>query len=316
MDAALGLPIHECSGSPRELGRSQGQAFAARIKDFVAQRLDAFRAYAAEREQPNLLSEFLAAGLRCLQIQQTFHADGYEEQLGIAEAAGVEPHVLYAVSNMTDVRDVVLLPAPAFDEGCTAVLLPPGLTKAGRILVGQTWDLNPVDLDYVVAIHRRPLVGPETWSVTCVGSLSLMGMNAAGIAVGTTNIKTRRSRPGVGYLGVLHRALTCDTFDEAADVIRKAPRAAAHTYWLANADRASEFETDPSEVVTRVLAQGPLVRTNHCLAGEFLAAQGESPLPSSERRLERALSLASEASHTPDSLRRLFADRHDGLLSI
>jgi isopenicillin-N N-acyltransferase-like protein len=235
----------ECRGRPRELGRAQGEAFAKQIQAFVQQRLAAFQAYAAERDQPAAFDHFITAGARCLEAQRRWYEPGYEEQLGIAEAAGLEPHVLYAVTNMTDVRDVVLLPAQGADEGCTAVLVPPVLTASRQILVGQTWDLNPADIEYVVGVHRRPVEGPETWSVTCVGSLSLMGMNAEGVAVGTTNLKTRRSRPGVGYLGIVHRALAARSYDEAALAISEAPRAAAHSYWLASAERALEFETDP-----------------------------------------------------------------------
>lgn len=311
------LPIVECSGAPRELGRAQGEAFAKQIEAFVAQRLDAFRVYAAERGEPGAYERFIAAGAECLAVQQRWHAAGYEEHRGIAEAVGLEPHVLYAVSNMTDVRDVVLLPAPAeLDEGCTAVLVPAGLTASGRVLVGQTWDLNPTDIDYVVGVHRRPLDGPETWSVTCAGSLSLMGMNGEGVAVGTTNIKTRRSRPGIGYLGILHRALCSQSYDEAARAITGAPRAAAHTYWLADGTRAAEFETDPAQVVTRELGDQPLVRTNHCLSDAFVARQGETPVASSFKRLSRAAALAAAPAQDDGSLRRLFADRADGVDSI
>src|SRR5688572_22731214 len=145
MRALLELPIVECSGRPREMGRAQGEAFAKQIQAFVAQRLDAFQVYAAERNQPSAFERFIAAGAECLALQQRWHDRGYAEHCGIAEAVGIEPHVLYAVTNMTDVRDVVLLPAPDADEGCTAVLVPPGLCSSGQILVGQTWDLNPAD---------------------------------------------------------------------------------------------------------------------------------------------------------------------------
>ena len=306
----------ECRGRPKELGRAQGEAFSKQIQAFVKQRLEAFQVYAAERNQPSAFERFIAAGAECLAIQQRWHAPSHEEHVGIAEAVGIEPHVLYAVTNMTDVRDVVLLPAPEADEGCTAVLVPPGLCAGKQILVGQTWDLNPADIEFVVGVHRHPADGPETWSVTCAGSLSLMGMNAEGVAVGTTNIKTRRSRPGVGYLGILHRALAARSYDEAAEAIAQAPRAAAHTYWQASAERAAEFETDPASVVVRELGQGPLVRTNHCLADAFQARQGEQPLASSFKRLERAGQLASAPAQDHESMRRLFADRADGFDSI
>ena len=69
-----------------------------------------------------------------------------------------------------------------------AVLVAGVHTMDGEILAGQTWDLNPQDIDYVVGIHRKPEEAPETWSITVSGCPSLVGMNADGIAVGTTNI--------------------------------------------------------------------------------------------------------------------------------
>ncbi len=165
------LPQIECRGTPRELGRGQGEAERQRITAFVEQRLTAFAAYASERGHPGLLERFLETGQRCLEVQARWDSAGFEELSGIAEAARIEPHVLYAVTNMTDVRDVLLLPAPAADEGCTAVLLPGELTRSGSPLVGQTWDLNPTDLDFVIAVHRRPSkvprLGPSPASGRC-----------------------------------------------------------------------------------------------------------------------------------------------------
>lgn len=162
---------------------------------------------------------------------------------------------LFTAGNMTDLRDAVILrgppaaprgvgsePPPADAEGCSAVLIPPGLTADGQQLVGQTWALNPTDVDYVVALRRRPDDGPATWTVTVAGCPTLVGMNELGLAVGTTNIKTWGSGPGVGYLNVLHKAVRCRSLDEAIDVVRDAPRAGAHTYWLADGKRAVELE--------------------------------------------------------------------------
>lgn len=313
----LELEIVTATGSPRELGRAQGEAFRERIHAYAAQRIDAFEAYAAERGRTRAREEFLEAGARCLAVHAAWHPAGAEEHSGIAEGAGIDPALLYATTNMTDVRDVLLLPAPAAtDEGCTAMLVPPSLSASGELLAGQTWDLNPGDLDFVVGVHRLPANGPETWSVTCAGALSLTGMNEHGIAVGTTNVKTRRSRPGVGYLGILHRALDTRSLEEAFTSVRGAPRAAAHTYWVAGATGAREFESDPEDVVERSLGTAPLARTNHCLAPVFAAREGEPKTSSSARRLSRAEAVLGSGGIDVARMRALFADRSDGVDSI
>ncbi len=315
MSKSFILPKLECRGSATELGRAQGEAFREEIRGFIRQRLDALRDYMAERGTPDVAG-FLATGRQCFEIAEAWDTEAALELRGIAEAAGVDVYELYSVGNMTDVRDVLLLPAPPDDEGCSAFILPPALTASGKLMAGQTWDLNPTDLDFVVAVHRRPLEGPETWSITCVGCLSLMGMNAEGVAVGTTNIKVRGSRPGVGYLSLLHRALRSETSQAAARWIREAPRAAAHTYWIVDANSAVEYECSTRFALERRIDQAPLCRTNHSTATEHADLEGEAPTASSQRRLERLAEILGQGQHTQASLQNVFADRSCGVDSI
>lgn len=311
----LELPIVECRGDARALGHQQGEALRERVRAFIDQRLSAFDQYSRERGGPSV-EQFLQAGARCLAVFSEWDPDGAREHAGIAEGAGVDANELYASTNMTDVRDVLLLPAPPNDEGCTALLVPPALSRSGEVLVGQTWDLNPTDLDFVVAVHRTPSSGPATWSVTCAGALSLTGMNARGVAVGTTNIKTRRSRVGVGYLSLLHRAIRADSAETARGFVRAAPRAAAHTYWLADASQALELECDPEIVVERRATHGALARTNHCLSGELSGVEGEAPSSSSQKRLARAEAELRGGNQDVETLRALMRDRSAGVDSI
>lgn len=311
----LQLPIVECAGDARTLGQQQGEQLRERITAFIDQRLSAFAEYSRERGGPSV-QEFLAAGAACLRIFEQWDPEGAAENAGIAEAAGVTPEALYGSTNMTDVRDVLLLPSPKSDEGCTSLLVPASLSRTQQVIVGQTWDLNPTDLDFVVAVHRRPQNGPETWSITVAGALSLTGMSAQGVAVGTTNIKTRRSRVGVGYLSLLHRAIRAGSAAEARDLVRSAPRAAAHTYWLADATGAAELEVDPDTVVERRADTQPLARTNHCIADTMRAAEGEAPTASSQKRLARAQQTLASAPQDVASLQQLMRDRTDGVDSI
>jgi len=312
----LDLPVIDCSGAPRELGRAQGEALRGLVQKFVDQRFRALSVYLAERHQAERLSEFERVGRACLEIAQRFDPEGTEEHFGIAEGAAVDPVLLYAAANMTDLRDVLVLPASPDEEGCTSVLVPRGKSRDRLVIAGQTWDLNPDDLAFVVAVHRLPSSGPETWSITCAGALSLVGMNAEGIAVGTTNIKTRASRRGVGYLTVLHRAIRARTRAEASDVVRRAPRAAAHTYWIADTASGVQLECDPNGVFERGLEGDPIVQTNHCQAFPLREREGEAVTASSLRRLARAGAWLARGDVDVDTVRALFADRSDGIESI
>lgn len=312
----LELPTLTVRGTARQLGHGQGEALRESIAAFVEQRLTALRAYLAERNQGARYAEFVAVGERCLALARSFDPLGTEEHDAIAEAAHVAPELLYAATNMTDVRDVLVLPSAPDREGCTSLLVPAEKTRSKRLLAGQTWDLNPTDLDFVVAVHRLPNEGPETWSVTCVGALSLMGMNDLGVAVGTTNIKTRASRPGVGYLSILHKALTCRSYEAAVRVVQSAPRAAAHTFWVASAAQAIELECDPELVVERPLLADAVVQTNHCQATPLAAREGEAASSSSQKRLERAQAWLARSDQDLTSIEALFRDRSDGVDSI
>lgn len=309
------LKLH-LRGTPRELGRGHGEALRQPIRDFIEQRVTALRGYLAERNESARFAEFVTTARACLDVAERFDPDGVAEHQGIAEAAGVDPVLLYGTTNMTDVRDVLVLPSSPEREGCTSVLVPSSLSASSELICGQTWDLNPTDLDFVVAIRRTPDKGAETWSVTCSGALSLIGMNADGVAVGTTNLKTRASRPGVGYLTILHRAIRARSFAEARELVTSAPRAAAHSYWIASSERATELECDPETVSERVLAERALVQTNHCQAPLLRAREGEAASDSSRQRLERAQRALASSGQDVASVRALFADRSDGVNSI
>jgi isopenicillin-N N-acyltransferase-like protein len=201
-------------------------------------------------------------------------------------------------------------------EGCTSILVPATHAAVRQVMAAQTWDLNPGDIDFVVAIQRKPANGPRTWSVTCAGCPSLIGMNEHGISVGTTNIKTRGSRVGIPYLSILHRAIRCGTLHEAGSVIEGARRAAAHTYWVADRERAVEWECTAESHHRREARDVPIVHTNHCLSSVHQRDEGEPASPSSLARLSRASSLIAGVRPHVDSLKKLFADRSDGVDSI
>lgn len=314
------LTVH---GTPRQMGEQHGEALRERIAAFVPMRFEATLAF-LQALGHNSLQALVDTGRSCMLHHAQWDPRGYDEHCGMARGAGVDPAELYTAANMTDVRDVLAYgrtvstaAVPADAEGCTAVLLPRSWTLRGENLAAQTWDLNPQDLDFVVAIHRLPDDAPETWSVTCSGCLSLVGMNAAGLAVGTTNIKTQGSRVGVGYMGILHRMLGSRSFDEAAKVCSSAPRAAAHTYWLADTTRLVEWETTAWSAVRREASDRALVRSNHCLVSSHAHHEGEPPSASSQARLGRATALlAARHDHDQASLQALFADRSDGVDSI
>ncbi len=315
---SLTLPQFTVKGAPEEMGRQYGEFCRDMIHDFVAVRIAAVETYLSEAGHQDTTRLF-EAGAQCLDRVRMFDADGYAEHLGIAEGAKMDPVTLFTTANMTDVRDIIALPGDPMvleDEGCTTALLPAHLTKNGNSLQGQTWDLNGPDVEFVIALHRLPDEGPETWTVTCAGCQTLMGMNEHGVAVGTTNLKTKGAQIGVPYLSVLHLALKQPSLKAASSVVEHAPVAGSHSYWVGDKDQAVEWERTPQRAYPRSTQEGPLARSNHCLFDENVKL--ESGLSeSTHARIERMQTLLEQSdAHTAQSLSQLFADRSDGRLSI
>ncbi len=310
----LTLPQVRVEGTPEELGAGVGQALMGDIGAMIERRRAAAEAYFDLRGRGHF-QDMVKAAQGSLEILEAWDPDGWREHHATAAAAGVASEVLYAAANYSDMRDLVTLDADA-DEGCTSLAVPPSASRDGNILVGQTWDLHPLDIESVVAVHRIPNDQPETWSVTVAGAPTLIGMNIHGIWAGTTNIKLSGTRPGVGYLSLLHRAIRCRDREEAAAEIQHAPRTAAHTFLLADAGGAIELECSATMTVRRDLGDEAIVRTNHCLAGPMSGADAEAPSSSSLHRLERARLLASRRDLDMESIRGIMADRADGTDSI
>ncbi len=318
------LPTVSLCGTREEMGRAHGLALADLIRQFVPMRFAAFERYAQESGGPNeqlSIDDLRAAGSASIAFLQRWHPAGYREHCAIAAAAGVDAVDLFTAGNMTDMRDVAMLsgsgaPPQADTEGCSAVLVPGDLSASGQLVCGQTWDLNPDDVHYVVAFHRKPDDGLETWSISVCGCPTLVGMNSSGLTVGTTNVKTWGARPGVGYMNLLHRMIEEKTAQDAISIVEQAPRSGAHVYWACDADEGIEVEAAPSQAVRRALTGGPIIRTNHCLQPELIPSQWQPPSSSSVARLTRLQRSVAAGDVTIDKIIAMFADRSDGVDSV
>ncbi len=313
------LKTYSFRGTPEQIGHAHGEELRSRIQSFVQIRLDAAATYFKDEglSDPSLIDDLRKTGDTCYQIFSQWDPVGAAEHNAIAAAAKVDPADLYTITNYTDVRDAFMLSGNKPDaEGCTAIMVPAHHTKNNRILAGQTWDLNPEDIDYVVAIQAIPDQGPARWSVQLAGCLSLMGMNSDGVVLGTTNLKTWDSKPGIGYLNLIHRSLRCRSVDEAAKILIDAPKSGAHSYLLASAEKAMRFEVSGFNCDHQTITQEAIGWTNHCLAPEHQAVEYASPNESTLLRRDRANQWLSKGDQDVDSIKALFADRSEGANSI
>jgi isopenicillin-N N-acyltransferase-like protein len=146
-----------------------------------------------------------------------------------------------------------------------------------------------------------------------------MGMNAAGLCVGTTNLRTKDVRIGVTYLSLIHRALRCDALDEAVRCIQGAQRAAAHSYYLVHPeDGARWLECTAFECEVNIVESAPEGHCNHCWVPRFRAREGEVHHPSSRTRQARMETIlqAQKGKLEESGAKALLSDTQDGKWAI
>ncbi len=318
------IRIIDLSGSPRAMGRAFGAAERTAISGLYEARMSNARGQARQFGGRTLDEGWLLrVAARCLPIVEAFHPAGLAELEGIAEGSGRSLAEIWAMNALTDLRDLAAFAefgavGEGSVDGCSALLVHGDRSMTGAPLFAQTWDLATDNLPFVRLVRRRPNHEPRTLALTTAGCLSLIGMNESGVAVGTTNLRTSDGRLGVGYLDVLHRALAAESFDEAASVIRTAPRAAAHFYALASPEKIQGFACSASIVVERPVERGFAVQCNHALEPELAELEVPGlPVASSRHRQHRLTELAAGAGAlSPETLRRFLADDEGGALAI
>jgi len=311
------LRVLELEGAPAEIGRAFGESLRSEIAALYACRLDNAIIQAKRFGGRDVgESELLALARACLAPTRAFDPRGAAELHGIAEGAGLTPEQILAMNGLTDLRDALAWPGqPEAFGGCSACIVQADRSADGELMCGQTWDLSTDNMPFVIGLIRRPRGAPATWCVTTAGCLSLIGMNDRGLAVGTTNLRTRDARPGVPYLSLIHRALASDTLEEALEAIEGAQRAGGHYYTLADASgRAIALECTATRSARTEVTEGIYVHTNHCLHADCTALEADTPRGSSHARQKRLEELLAAAGARVDfaALERSFADRANG----
>ncbi len=308
------------SGSPQAMGEAFGETCRDQIPILYQNRLANALRQARQHGGREVGEEaMLTVARACLAPTRAHDPSGYAELEGIARGSGQPVEKILAMNGLTDIRDVLSWAGDLEAlGGCTSFVVGADQTHSGELLCGQSWDLATDNMPFVVAVHRKPDDGPETWTLTTVGCLSLIGLNEHGIAVGTTNVRTTDARPGVTYLSMIHRALASRTLDEAAAAIAGAQRAGAHFFYVADGDgRALALECTPEMVDRRELGAGTYVHTNHCVVPAHQAIEGDTPSESShfrQARLEQLIAASAEpgVTITMETAQGWLADRDNG----
>lgn len=312
--SATAFNIHvetvELRGSARQMGEQFGEACRVPIAELLERRLsnavEQARVYGGREVER---SQLLDLARRCLDVARLETPVAFRELEGIARGAAQSTEAMWAMNQLTDLRDLAAFGAG--DEGCTAVLVPPSGSTVGWCWA-QTWDLATDNMPFVRRVVRANAEGPSTRSVTLTGCLSLMGVNEHGLSVGTTNLRATDNRIGVGYLDLIHEALHRADSSAALDVLRGSTRAAAHYYLVCDASSGFGLECT-ARMEVEVRPDAPFVHTNHMLfdATRMVEVAG-TPMKSSRARLARMQALSSSKKASPSLMQAWLADREQG----
>ncbi len=312
----------ELAGTHAAMGEAFGEAFRAEVARLYAIRVEnALRQATQYGGRATSEADLLRLATACLAASERFDPRGTAELRGIARGAQLTPAQVLAMNGLTDLRDGLAWGerSEVGAEGCTAVIVQRDWAADGRPRLAQSWDLASDNAPFVVFVARRPAEGPRTWSLTTVGCQSLMSLNEHGLALGTTNLRTRDAGVGVPYLGLIHRALEERSAVAAARVIAEAPRAGAHSYLALDRAGAGAVVECTGKLAHRFdVASGAHVHTNHCQVPAHLALEADTPRKSSEARLTRMRALLAERAGRIDAdfLRACYADPAGGALAI
>ena len=305
------------SGAPADIGEAFGRECREQIHEFYRLRIDNAISQALQHGGRNVdEGHALAVASDSLEPTRAYHPDGFAELEGIARGADMPVEKVLAMNGLTDIRDVLAWGGELESlGGCSSFVIAGDHTASGKALCGQTWDLATDNMAFVVGVVREPKGGPQTRCLTTVGCLSLIGINADGIAVGTTNIRTLDARPGVTYLSIIHKALSQRAFEPACEAITSARRAGAHYYYVVGpGGRGAAIECTATRHDRTDVTRGFYVHCNHCLVACHAEIEGHTPAASSHARQARLEQLISDGRATNgfDSLKTFLGDRANG----
>lgn len=313
------IRVLQLAGSPFEMGRQHGLAYAHDIKELAEERvmLSSDKNWTGHQLSR---AEVLALGEACLPYHHAYAPELMDELAGLGAATGVSLTELIILNGFTDFIDTVYnyetvrpaVPANPGADNCTAFVVSPAAAADGRGFFGQTWDMHATATPFVILLHGQPAGGLRFLALSIIGCVGMIGMNEAGIAVGINNLLGGDGQVGVTWPFVVRKILAQTNLDDALACITEAQLAGAHNYMLADASgRGYNVEAMASRYEVQEVTAGSAVHTNHCLAGcniEVERARLPKSRLSSETRLNRGEELLRRGNVTLDDLFALTRD--------
>lgn len=301
------------------MGQQHGEAYLHSIRDFTYDRvhLCGDSKWSGRSLSPD---EVLAVAEACLDEHHRYSPELTEELHGLADATGLSMAELIVVGGFTDFIDTVYgvsrpkpqAPAHSGFDNCTAFLIPNDSAANGQGFFGQTWDMHDSATPHVIMLKGKPQGKPAFMAFTTVGCVGMIGMNAAGVAIGINNLMCTDGQVGVTWPFVVRKALEQDSAEAALECVTSARLAGAHNYLIMDkSGRGYNAEATPSACQVTALEGEPLIHTNHCLLPETIRNERKrdpESRASSLDRLRRAEALLETPPVTESDLQEFTRD--------
>ena len=307
------IPLLRVSGSYREAGRQIGEACAAALHR------------AADLEQAGVprhgrsLDQLLAEAGRCRDATRQAFPWLIEELDGAAEGAGVDAQLLFAASveELWEERPS----EPGRAEGrCTDVLVAPGATSTGHLLVAHNNDLSASSESDVIAIERD-IPGDVLIFSIGIGPWISVGWNSAGLSLTGNEVSPTDERTGIPRLLLVRAQHRARTQAEAVEQPLHPGRASAYNTVLADAREAVNVEASAADhECWGPDSRGAIAHTNHYVSDRMARYEGDRRYAGrSARRLGRARQLLAKlgpAAADEQALMAILSDHENGRDSI
>lgn len=312
------FPFITIRGKPHERGRQYGIQARERVHKGIGH-------YRAQVARYSLSTDDIAGLVRDYRpVVEGFEPAYIDEMRGIAEGAGVTFEDVFLLNARTEILKLAEKPAlrqalaasRQTPDGCTAVIVMPEATSAGRLIHAQNWDWKAecAETGVVVKVERED--GPDILTFTEAGALARAGLNASGTAITGNYLESDRDYRDVGVpLALIRRkALECDNLALAMRTIYGTRKSASNNMIVSHAGGvAIDFECAPNETFLVHPENGLLVHANHWVSQAALAKledRGIVNMPSTLFRDIRARDLLRPklGSITPEDVRTALLD--------
>lgn len=256
------LPLVAARGDRYEVGLAHGSQARDLVHGTLEWSLEQLRVGSVDRDEARARVEQL------LPYIESGFPDLLEECRGIADGAGLPLMDVLVINTRYELLFLTGSSAPrpgVAGAECSLIGVTGHRSETGTPIVAQNVDLGPESRSLWIALDAAPEGATRVLTVTMAGMLAQEGLNAEGLGLCGSMVRSRDWGAGLPTRKFLRRKVLEQRGVAAAiDVIRSAPkRASSHNLLLADRDSVVDVETTASKVYVMRPAGGTIVHTNH-----------------------------------------------------